>query len=475
MKVAFVVSHLGMFLRHFARVGRDLTSDGHSVTVVTVSGGGADDLKVSTHGIEAAQPGEASLQRAPPALHGDWKWQKLTTVTRGLRNYGFYLRPRHPSRGLARRAAAYLPRPIRIAAVTPLGKRVIVNESVQRLLRNLEKVVPAGRGVTKWLADNQPDVLVASPFIYPGPGLRQVGYVKAARLMGIPTVVPVASWDNLTTKGVFQVIPDLVLVWNRPLLDEAIELHHLPPDRIRVTGAPTFDFLFEMGPSLTRGSFGEKVGIDPARPFVVYLGSSTTISGDERPFVEQFARTLYQHPHTSDITVLIRPHPLNASIWRGFSAENAVVWPEGGQVTDSPESRNDYYNTLFHSVAAVGVNTSAFLEAAVVDKPCVSILTEHYREVQTELGHFSHLLDGHFMEIAHTFEESAELIGAVRRGGDAKAADRRRFVREFIRPWGMDKPASRIMAEIVEATARRDTVGQYSGLPSPDELAPVRE
>ena len=36
------------------------------------------------------------------------------------------------------------------------------------------------------------------------------------------------SWDNLTSKGTVHVVPDVYIVWNEPLAQEAVELHDLP-------------------------------------------------------------------------------------------------------------------------------------------------------------------------------------------------------------------------------------------------------
>ena len=463
MKVVFVVSHLGMFLRHFSRVGLLLSKNGHSIVVLHDPGPKrpkGPDVKVSNEAIVALQEEIEGFKTGPTLVRSDWWWRKPLRLSRELLNYTFYLKPGHPSPGLVRKATSFVPAPARIAVKNPLAPRLLANDSIQRGLHWVENVAPPGPNITRWLARNRPDVVVASPYIYSRS--KQTDYVKAAAALGIPTVVPVASWDNLTTKGVFQVMPDLIVVWNRALAQEVVALHDVPQERVRITGAPTFDFMFEMEPSLDRESFCKRVGIDPARPYVVYLGSSTTISGDETPYARQFTDSLEANPRTRDFSVLVRPHPLNGSIWSRFSAENAVVWPQGGRINDTLESRKDYFNTLFHSVAVVGVNTSAFLEAAIVDRPCVAVLTQHYRAVQTELGHFHHLLKGGFLDVAQTFEESTQLLDAIRHGADSKAMGRRRFVREFIKPWGVDREPSGILAEVIEAAAQGASTERWS-------------
>lgn len=62
-----------------------------------------------------------------------------------------------------------------------------------------------------------------------------------AKCRGIRTVGMVRSWDNLTTKGGFRVIPDILVVNNEIIKREAIKIHHINPEIIRVVGVPHYD------------------------------------------------------------------------------------------------------------------------------------------------------------------------------------------------------------------------------------------
>ena len=93
--------------------------------------------------------------------------------------------------------------------------------------------------------------------------------LKSARRLGIPTGICVASWDNLTNKGLLKFVPDRVFVWNEDQVREATDLHGIPKERVRATGAGLFDEWFERRPSRTAEQFAVTVGLDPSRPFVV--------------------------------------------------------------------------------------------------------------------------------------------------------------------------------------------------------------
>ncbi|MGD9061791.1 MAG: CDP-glycerol glycerophosphotransferase family protein [Desulfobacterales bacterium] len=451
MKVVFAIHHAGAF-RSYDGVIRYLCSQGHQVTVL--HGEREKPIRMD-RALKACLAEMQSCDDGQMYLRKNWVW--LANI-RELVNCAIYLRPRHPNPSHARRWINKVNQPLRFVAKTRTGMKLMASPRIRRALQRIETVIPPERTITQWLESNAPDVVFASPYI--SPVSRELEYVKAAQALGFPTVVGVLSWDNLTTKGTFHIMPDWILVWNDALAKEATELHDVPAKKIFMTGAPVFDFWSEMHPSNDYATFCSQVGIPPDQPYILYLGSSPFIAHDETPFVREFAQRLLESEKTKDISLVVRPHPTNAAFWQTFKAENVAIWPQDGEYVDAPEAKQVYYDTLFHSTAVVGVNTSAMLEAAIVDKPCVTIMTEHYRNTQGKVGHFKHLLDADFLEIALSFAEATDIIAAVRRGRDLKKEQRRRFVREFIRPHGMGLAASQIMAKAIEAAALRKDLNQ---------------
>jgi hypothetical protein len=451
LKVLFAFHHPGA-LRYFEAVVRHLCSMDHRVTVVY--GDKKDPLyKQAPIALDSALNAcQAELENfsCEPML-GRKGWLLLANA-RELLNYANYLRPEHPTPGQAKRAKPAVRRPLSKALKRSAVNRLLASEKARKILRQIEPLIPPDQAVTRFLRAERPEIVVASPFIFILS--QELEYVKAARALGIPTVVAVLSWDNLTSKGTFHIVPDWTFVWNASLAREATVLHDIPEEKIFVTGAPVFDFWFEMKPSLDRSTFCTKIRIDPNRPFVLYLCSSQFIAGNETLFVRELAGVLAEHPRARGVSLVVRPHPLNALIWKGFEATNVTIWPEKVEWVDVPGAKQEYYDTIFHSAAVLGVNTSAFLEAAILSKPCLTVVDEHYRAKQTGLGHFMHLLDGDFLEIASSIPEAVSLVGEILNGSDAKREQRGRFVREFIRPWGMDRSASKIMAAAIEAVAR---------------------
>lgn len=439
MKLVAALSHLGFF-RHFDGVVRSLAARGHETTLHLER----QARHYLTDRALAAAERETPGLTVGPLLVGKGKGRRLRGLPRELLGYAVYLRAGHPSPRLAERWRESLAWP----ALGSLLRPWLATASGRATLRWWERGRAPEEAVTRFLEQARPDVVLAAPTIMTGS--REVEYVKAAARLGIPTVVSVPSWDNLSSKGTFPVLPDRLLLWNRAMADEAVELHEVPRERVVETGAPFFDEFMDLRPSADAASVCRQVGIDPPRPYVMYLCSSSTITQNETEFVRSLARAM----GPGSPALLIRPHPTTASHWKEFSEPGTAVWPRDGDVPDVPAAKQEYFDMLHHAVATVGINTSATLEAAIADRPCVTIMTAEHRAGQTEMGHFRHLEAGGFLEAATSLEGAAKLLAEIAAGRDARAAERRRFVKDFLRPAGMERRAAEVAADAIEELAR---------------------
>jgi hypothetical protein len=270
----------------------------------------------------------------------------------------------------------------------------------------------------------------------------------------------VASWDNLTSKGLIRVIPDHVIVWNEAQREEAVALHGVPVERVDVTGAQLFDDWFAMEPSRSREQFCSDVGLDASKPFVLYVGSSIFIAPEEVPFAERWLSTLRMADDelVSSAGVLIRPHPANSRQWRAFDAAafaNVALWPAIGTDPNAATFRRDFFDSLYYSTAVVGVNTSAQLEAGIVGRPVFTVRAPEFAHAQEGTLHFRHLVNRHSggVQSAERLEEHVNQLASVLHHGFDREAQRR-FIGEFIRPHGLDRPATPRFVEAVERIGR---------------------
>ncbi len=323
-----------------------------------------------------------------------------------------------------------------------------------RWLGALESCVPGGAEIEALLRAEAPDLVLLTPLIELGS--PQLDYLRAARTLGIRTALCVWSWDHLSTKALIRVWPDRVLVWNDAQKREAVKLHGIPAARVVVTGAQCFDQWFDREPALDRAAFCRRAGLADTRPYVLYVCSALFrgTCPPEAGFVRRWIGHLRERadPVLRDVPILVRPHPQRMGEWDGIdlAAEFPGVAFFGSNPID-PSSRDDYFDSMYHSAGIVGLNTSALIEAAIVDRPVYTILLPEYHGNQEGTFHFRYLLrvgDG-FLHTSRSFEEHAGQLTAGLAGQPVKQNGP--FVEEFIRPDGRREAATpRFVAAVEE-------------------------
>ena len=378
-----------------------------------------------------------------------------TRVARSFRygiDYLRYLEPRYrEARKLRARAEARSPRAVRLLGriMSSAGSRGVV--ALSRSLQAVERSIPPPPGHARFLVDTAPDVVLITPLV--DLGSRQADWLRAAKRLGIRTAYPVFSWDNLTNKGLLRDLPDRVLVWNDLQEREAVELHRVPPERIRVTGAPVCDPWFEWEPSRSREAFCGEVGLRADRPIVLYVCSSQFVAPDEATFVRSWIERLRGRVGVlADAGILIRPYPDTSRRWLEAMIEGPQVrvWPRSGEAPHDAASRRNYFDSIFHAAAVMGINTTAQIESAIVGRPVHTLLAPEFRETQEGTLHFQYLEADEFglLFVGRDFEEHAAQLEASLRGRVDGRNDR--FVRRFVRPLGSARPARELVAEAIE-------------------------
>jgi hypothetical protein len=317
-----------------------------------------------------------------------------------------------------------------------------------------EAVMPPDRYFEMFLKAERADLLLVTPLI--DFGSYQTDYVKAAHRIGLPVAFLPFSWDNLTNRGLIRVPPDRVIVWNAHQRREAIDLHGVPPDRVIATGAPRFDEFFTLRPSTSREEFCARIGLDPSRPLVLYTCSSNFVAPREVEFVRRWIAELRaaNEPALRSCGILVRPHPAHRDQWEATDLSDlpgVALWYEQSEMN----ADQGLYDSLHHCAAVVGLNTSAMIEAAIVGRGVYTVESDEFAGGQTGTLHFHYLLVEHggIVSAATTFAEHCrQLANGV--SGDPGVAERaRRFVESFVRPRGIDRPATPEMVNEIEATA----------------------
>jgi hypothetical protein len=462
MRILFAVTHVG-FLRNFESTLAALAERGHHICIATDRRQVADVLD-GTPIIERLKTGfPGAFTTHNTGFYKRSAWYVFAMVVRGGLDYWRYLAPEFDAAPKLRaRGRENAPSGMVWLSDLP-GLRSRAGITLLRtIFTALERAIPPRREVNQ-LFNGQPwDLVFVTPLLYFGS--QQVDYVRAARRRGIPSVLGVGSWDHLTTKGLVHEQPDRVLVWNEHQRQEAASLHGIDPSHVTVTGAQAYDHWFAMQPSTARQAFCARVGLPADRPYLLYLCSSPFIAPHEVEFVRAWARAVRGgSPALRTAGIMVRPHPQNAKQWSGVDLSefgDAVIWPRAGANPIDLSARYEYYDSMFHSHAVVGINTSALIESGIVGRLVYSIRAEEFAGTQEGTLHFQHLKNGGLLRIADTYDEHVlqleQSFGSVERD----RAEIRDFIQGFVRPNGLDRAATPLLADAVEAAAAVDTRAQ---------------
>ena len=453
MKVLFVMEHPGV--ASLVPSLELLADHGHEVRLAYESVKSAE----SRQELEAflARRPEVTLGQLPRMGHDGWV-PLAGRLRRGV-DYLRYLDPRYPEASRLRtraesKAPAFVRRVGRVArALGPTASTALL-----RSLQAVERCLPPAPRIVRYLEEERPDVLLLAHLL--PLGAPHADYLRAAKRLGIPTVFPVRGWDNLTNKGLLRDAPDLLLVWNDLQAREAEELHRIPRENVRLTGAFRLDQWFRgKGATRSREQFCDEVGLPPERPIVLYVCSSGFVARDEVAFVRSWIARLRERGGVfADVAFLVRPHPLNAAQWSDADLGDpyATVWPRFGEAPHDEQSQANFFDSIYHSAAVVGINTTAQIESAIVGRPTHTLLADEFLETQQGTLHFHYLKDDEFglLYVGRTFDEhAAQLEESLR--GDADDGRNERFVHRFVRPLGLERSGAELVVEAMEELAAR--------------------
>lgn len=457
MDILFFMRHAG-YVRNFDSTIRKLSDNGHRVRVVFDQ----VDRKMSPAKAEAYI---ASMSEDHPNLSFQYfprrkrQFSRLLGIyARSAMDYARYFDPRFAEAvKLRRRAAKHVPIGLWLL-IRPFCRSETTRRMLLGVFKTVERSLPVHGRLIGFLREHNPHLVLVTPLL--GLGSDMADYPKAARRLGLRTGLCVASWDNLTNKGIVHGDLDVVTVWNPAQQREAVDLHGLAPDRIAVTGAQPYDHWFVWRPTLSRAAFLRSVGLPDDRPFILYVCSSHFIAPDEAAFVRRWAAAIRASADEAvrTVSLLVRPHPQNIATFEKVDLsgiDNLAIYPKLGENPMDAEAKANYFHSLSYASLVVGINSSSMIEAGVIGRAVYTVLDEAFRDTQTGTLHFHLLTDvnGGLLTVARHLDEHVSHLAdglADPSPGEAKA---RAFVAAFVRPHGPEITGTGELVAAIERTA----------------------
>jgi hypothetical protein len=444
------------YVRIFDSVVRTLAGRGHQIHLLI--GHDPDPTGQWTPSAEALVAASPKITMAFAHRSIGDEWLDLRLMLRLGSDYVRFVMPEYASAPILReRARDRVPDLIRkLADYEGTGHRLL-RAVMKKALRIAERAVPPAPELESAVAEHRPDLTLVTPLI--DLGSYQHDVVRVSRARAIPTGVCIGSWDHLSSKALIREQPDEVFVWNDTQKHEAVTMHGVKAQRVTVTGAQCFDQWFDRQPALTYDVFTTRVGLDPARQFLVYVCSALFQgSPNEAQFVLRWVEALRasRSEHLRTVGILIRPHPKRSFEWDDIDLshfDNVSLWPRRGTAPSDAASKADYFDSLFHSSAVVGINTSALIEGGIVGRAVHTILLPEFQTCQEGTLHFHYLLDAGLLRAARDLPEHASQLSATLAVADPSQHSNRAFVEAFVRPHGLAVNATETFVQAVERLA----------------------
>lgn len=460
LKMLLVMLHPG-YIRNYESVLRTLIEHGHRIHVeFNQPRKQADDRQ--SEFLAKEFPGRFTIAETQFPKRKDI-WGALTRVVYGGMDYLRYFHPDYENaRTLRERVEVRLglifgP----LLSVFLFLARGFGVKVLGQFLATMASAIPSDESLNAYIHKQEPDLIMITPLV--NIASDQTDVIKSAKALGIRCALCVASWDNLTNKGLIRIDPGLILLWNEFQKKEAIRFHGMGSSELVVTGAQCYDKWFDRSPSTEKNEFLGKVGLPHDKPYLLYLCSSPFIAPEEVSFVQDWIEKIRasENPNIRNMSILVRPHPQNAGQWATADLSpfgDAAVYPRAGANPVTADSRADFFDSMYHSSAVAGVNTSAMIESGIVGRPVLTIRDERFRETQDGTLHFQYLVNGGLLDISETFDEHLSQLGEALADSEARRERIAGFIRDFVRPHGLGTPCTPIIVNALEKHALRGKV-----------------
>lgn len=291
-----------------------------------------------------------------------------------------------------------------------------------------------------------PDAVFAPSAIYE----PDVLFIKYAKRRGVPSVGSLNGWDHLSGKGSLRALPDLLLVPNPLIMEEAVSFNDMRQDRVRAISFPWLDHYYDPSWNMTREEVSQKIGIDHKMRWIGYF-----IAGG--PLTTRVLRKEDCENHIAILQNAVRQGTFgNAALVVSFYPSRRLEATEipSGVFTIRFNEENYYYsrdgmklsmNFIRHCDVAINFASSVSLEAALFDRPIIlPVFNGPHDEVMPWQRRLSSLFDftTSFLQLQHTggamrANSAEELVSAVKaylENSGLHREERKRVVGELVGP-----------------------------------------
>lgn len=303
--------------------------------------------------------------------------------------------------------------------------------------------------------------------------------IFVARQQGLATGCWVNSWDNLTSKGALLTDFDRYFVWSEQMAGELRRYYRETRRRpIEAVGVPHFDWYRAPAMRWSRLEWCRRLGLDPARPVVLYGAATPFLAPDEQLVAEALHRDLEEAELPGRPQLVVRLHPADdGRRFAELARRDGVALQVPGAASaghlsafvPSDDDNRLQVNTMAHADVVVNIASTMTLEAALCDRPvvCVGYDLAPGRPAEAAIrqyygfDHFRTVLALGAAPVADDRQALLERVRAYLEHPERDRAGRRRLADLWCSPWreGAGQRLAAALLAMTEAGAERAAEG----------------
>jgi hypothetical protein len=235
--------------------------------------------------------------------------------------------------------------------------------------------------------------------------------LRVAQRMGIKTAGFIFSWDNLTSRSRIFVPYDYYLVWHEPMKRQLLGIYPLVKEQdVFVTGTPQLDFHSKEEFLLARGELCRRIGLDPARPFILYTSGMWNHFYEEHRHVELIIKLLQEIPVHPKPQLVVRNYAKGTAEGLKNMAQQKypdvvfppVLWNERS-LMPLYEDLYIYTSLVHHATMSINAASTVTLEFLLKGKPVINLdFDPPGTNLPWCMGYDRHIKFDHFWPIAQS-------------------------------------------------------------------------
>lgn len=320
-------------------------------------------------------------------------------------------------------------------------------------IRWLDKVlVGIDPDVAALLDRYKPDLVLTPDIVFP---LDRI-FLRTAKRKGYYVIGLTRSWDNLTSKGIVQVLPDKLILHTTRMKKQAVELVGMPAQDIYVSGPPDYDRYFKP-PGKTKEEFCREFGIDPKRRLILFGPFYDEYTGSAAVMINALTDAVADGRLPNDIHFVLRYRPATPKMAPGelhpseyitvtqpcshyFRVKNCAQTPTKDWEF-SPQDVDLLAHSFFFSEMLINTFSTITIDAAALDKPIIGIRYDAKPDclplhsvvkIHDAHDHYSELERAGAVRLVYSNDELIDAINFYLKHPETDREGRKRIVREQI-------------------------------------------